>query len=242
MPTVTPKAPRPRKPSTTETTGTTDTGGSGGTRGPDPLDTSQDRPPRGRPSPPRSRAKGDAGSAAVGTGRAPSAASLEARLNEFLAAASLPFALAGDDYCATIIAQRMPRLSHSLVELSRENPAVKRLLNRILEGSAWGGVALAVVTIVIPIAQHHGALPGDDPFMFMFPGSPRREAVASPPAGWNGWTGNGGNGGEDRSTMGAPSPADDQPSPSPMTQFRDAPPGVVTVDATGAGHHGAHHS
>jgi len=229
-----PKAPRPRKAKTTETTGTTDIGGSRGI-GSSATDTVEDRPPRGRPkSPPKGSRTEGTSAAAPDTVRKPSSASLEARLNEFLAAAALPFALTGDDYCATIIAQRTPRLSASLVALAKENPAVRRVLNRILEGSAWGGVAIAVVSIVIPVAQHHGMVPGDDPFITLYPGSPRREAVASPPAGWNGWSNSSGNSGNDRSAMGAPVGSDEPV----MTQFGNAPPGVVTVDATTAKHAG----
>lgn len=156
--------------------------------------------------------------------------------------AALPFALQGDDYCATIIAQRTPDLAKSLTALADENPAIKRTLNRMLEGSAWGGVALSVAAIVIPIAQHHNLVPGGDPFAFQFPNSPQRAGIQSPPAGFGGWSPERV---DDGSTMGAPSPSSDNGSAHDggadpgWTRVDGAPPGVVTVASTGAGHQGA---
>ena len=228
-----PKAPRPRRVKTTGPTETTNKGGNGGTGRMPPLDPLPDDSPGEGKSPPKSSPRGRRAAAGTGTGRPPSPASLEARLTEFLSAAALPFAIAGDTYCAAILTQRTPALAHALSELAKENPGVRKVLNRMLEGSAWGGVGLAVFSIVIPVAQHHGLVPGEDPFGWQYPDTPARGAVASPPAGFGGWSTTSGN---DRSSMGAPTESD-EPT---MTQFPGAPPGVVTVEATGANHTGSH--
>jgi hypothetical protein len=222
--------PRPRKtppktaPKSTGTTEPTDTGVSGGSGG--------DTPPRARTAPPRE--------APPKAPRRPTARSLEGRLAEFLSMAALPFALQGDDYCAQIIAQRTPDLAKSLAALAEENASIKRTLNRMLEGSAWGGVALSVTAIVVPIAQHHGLVPGGDPFAFQYPNSPQRspQGIPSPAAGFGGWSPPPT---DDTSTMGAPASPDSNGTPEDAgwTRTPGAPPGVVTVAATTAGHDGS---
>lgn len=243
---ATPAVPRPRpsirpKERTTDPTDATDNRGTSGTGG--------DKPPRGRR---RTASTAQAEAPAPPRTRAPRAGNLESRLTEFLGMASIPFALQGDMYCAHILATRTPALAKNLAALADENPGIKRVLNKMMEGSAWGGVALSVVAIAVPIAQHHQLLPGGDPFAAQYP--PLPEGIGpgprvheAPAAGFGGWsqpvT-------EDTSSMGAPAPGG-APAPaaysggnegSPdldMTRVPGAPPGVVTVAATSAGHAGA---
>lgn len=234
----TPAVPRPtsrrrtvkgREADATVPTDTTGNGGNGGTGG--------DRAPQGRqdpvePAPPKVSAPPRA--------KAPRATSLEYRLTEFLGMASIPFALQGDMYCAHILATRTPELAKNLSALADENPGIKRVLNKMMEGSAWGGVALSVVAIVVPIAQHHQLLPGGDPFAAQYPPLPAGIGPVheAPAAGFGGWSQPAT---EDASTMGAPAPSSNggnEGSPD-MTRVPGAPPGVVTVAATSAGHLGA---
>lgn len=227
--------PRPR-PSATEATGTTrrrtrrtktdpvqdadETRGSRGTRGAAPPPP-EDVPPRTASPRPAAR-KG----------------SMEARLEEFLAAATLPFAVAGDDYSAQIIALRSPALARSLADLARENRAVARILNRIMEGSAWGGVAIASLSIIIPICQHHNLIPGSDPFAAIMPAP---SASAEKRMRWGG----GSSPVPEGSSMGAPGPGSGGDTPpdrsaSPEGDYtptvNGSPPGVVTVAASAAQH------
>lgn len=226
-----PKA-RIRKAKDTGTTDATDTrgiGGNGGDAAPRGRRTKAEAPPA---SPPRTRVR---------------AGNLESRLAEFLGMASIPFALQGDMYCASILATRTPDLAKNLAALAEENPGIKRVLNRMLEGSAWGGVALSVVAIAVPIAQHHELLPGSDPFAAQYPPLPQGIAPGprvheAPRAGFGGWS----SPVEDTSSMGAPAPgpaatpqANDGAATQDMTRVPGAPPGVVTVAATSAGHNGA---
>jgi hypothetical protein len=203
-----------KKPATgkTETTGTTK-----------PSAKPSDSPPRKRTE----RADGTA------KARAP----LEDRLAEFLGAASLPFAVAGDQYSAQIIATRTPQLAHALAELARENRAIDRMLQRLLEGSAWGGVAIATVAIILPIAQSYNLAPGADPFAFIYPPIP-----GAPSPGMAGWTRDAAPGGEPTPTAspgastngGTPPATPSMPGaeakpPKDVPIVEGSPPGVVTV-------------
>lgn len=165
---------------------------------------------------------------------------MEARLEEFLAAATLPFAIAGDDYSAQIIALRSPALAKSLAELARENRAVARILNRIMEGSAWGGVAIASLSIILPICQHHGLIPGNDPFAAIMPApsssGPRKMrwsgGQAPAPEGSSlGTPGPGSSGAPDTPPNGR-GPVPDEYKP----HVPGSPVGVVTVAGTTADH------
>lgn len=219
---------KPQEPATVPTDAT-GIGGNGGTGG--------DEPPAGR----QRRA---AEAPAQPRAKAPRASSLEARLTEFLGMASIPFALQGDMYCASILASRTPTLAKNLTALADENPGIKRVLNKMMEGSAWGGVALSVVAIAVPIAQHHQLLPGSDPFAAQYPDlpagiTPGPRVHEAPRAGFGGWSQPAP---DDTSTMGAPAPNGEyegSPETAGMTRVPGAPPGVVTVAATTAGHTGA---
>lgn len=50
-------------------------------------------------------------------------------------------------------------LADSLDQVARQDARVHRALTRITSGSAWGGVAVASMSIILPIAAHHGLLP-----------------------------------------------------------------------------------
>lgn len=220
--------PRPRKKDQDPATDTAPNRGSRGTRGSAPETPDPPPPPPPPKAPPRAET------------RTPRKGSLESRLNEFLGAASIPFAVAGDNYSAQIVAARSPALAKSLAELANENAAVKRVLNRIMEGSAWGGVAIASLSIILPICQHHGLIPGTDPFSAIMPGPAPSGEGQSPRMRWSG----GSTPTPDGSTMGAPGPGsggDTPPNgrPSPdeyKTTVPGSPPGVVTVASTTADH------
>lgn len=208
MPVPRPATAEKPKPENTGTTDTTDTGGNRGTRG------GNDSPPERRP---------------------PRKGSLEYKLTEFLSSAAALPTVAGDSYSAAVITMRAPLLAAALADLADENASVKRMLSRMLEGSAWGAVAIATLAIVIPIAQAHNVLPGMDPFSLIYgpvPGNPRQRN-----GGRMTWstTGNDPSGTGAGSAMGAPAPPDPDPVPYAGTApdftptVPGAPPGVVTV-------------
>lgn len=64
-----------------------------------------------------------------------------------------------------IIIEGAPRLAESLNAVAKDNPAVYKSLERMLTGSAWGGVFMASGAIAIPILANHGLLPFQLPGM-----------------------------------------------------------------------------
>jgi hypothetical protein len=151
---------------------------------------------------------------------------LEEKLEELFSALALPFMLAGDKHCADIIAQGAPKMASAWVTLADENPGVKRVLNKLTEGSAWGGVILSTAAVAVPIAAHHGAPLGPLGSVFGGSSSPAKRAPQRPSQTTT----------NDASAMGAPAPTKD---PVPRGASEDGyvpapvapgePAGVVTV-------------
>lgn len=174
--------------------------------------------------------------------RRAAASSLEGRLSDMFSAPALAFSLAGDQHCANIIATGAPEMARAWAKLASENASVRRILNQLLEGSAWGAVVISTLSVAVPIAAHHGMkIPG--PF-----GAAQRksEPAAAPRSGFGGW-------GQPRSAA-KPStepvasaehvgPSDDARQNSgedvPPVYLDGAPPGVVTVAHGPAAHAGA---
>jgi hypothetical protein len=202
MPTPPPPPPPNRgrtsdpDPETPQGTGTTDT---------------TDTPPRGR---------------ATSQGRAtrpPTTPKLQRRLEEFFVAPAAVYAATGHHYPAQIIALRSPQLAEDLYQLAQESLAVKRVLEKLLEGGAWGGVIVSAASILIPVLSYHNVVPIGDPFSAFLPApqvDTRRPIVPPPPGPGNAaTTDTNGGGGASGYT---PPIADGEP------------PGVVTVAGTGA--------
>lgn len=154
---------------------------------------------------------------------------LEASLEELFSALALPFMLAGDTHCAGIIAKGAPEMASAWVKLADENPGVKRVLTKLTEGSAWGGVILSTAAVAVPIAAHHGAPLGKLGTVFGGTSSPPNSRPQRPS---NTSTA------QDASSMGAPAftkdpvrhaMAPDGFMPQDRSPGADAPPGVVTV-------------
>lgn len=70
------------------------------------------------------------------------------------------------------IIQGTPRLANSLNELAKQNPAVRKNIERLLAGSAWSGVLASVGAIALPIMANHNLLPVELP-NFMMPDIPK---------------------------------------------------------------------
>lgn len=161
-------------------------------------------------------------------GRQTQSQKLESKLEELFSAISLPFLLAGDAHCAGIIAQGAPKMASAWVTLADENPGVKRVLTKLTEGSAWGGVILSTAAVAVPIAAHHGMPVGPLGQILGGPSSPaenRGRGVDSARPTQSG------------SAMGAPTPPPIQRDPIPQAKASDgytpagAPEGVVLVGA-----------
>lgn len=81
---------------------------------------------------------------------------LQRKLEMMIVGMGLPFAAAGDEHCAMVFAQRGPVVAEAWANLANESPAVKRVLESMLKGGAWTGAIGATVSLVIPVAAHHG--------------------------------------------------------------------------------------
>jgi hypothetical protein len=179
-------------------------------------------PPREKPEPkPRKEPK-------------PRTPPLQKKLEEFFSAPALMFSFTGDDYPAQIVAMRTPMMAEAWYELSKQNAGVKRILERLTEGGAWGMVTISSLAVVVPILQYYDVIPGNDPFAAVMPSPdaapPARPAQVPPPPPPSPTSGVGEGGG----------PADAAPvvedgtvrMTPPVAQGE--PPGVVTVAGTGA--------
>jgi hypothetical protein len=93
-------------------------------------------------------------------GRPPGAAKapLQKRLQEAFGAIGIVVSVR-NEYDGTCILTGAERLSIALDNLAKQNPAVRRTLEAVLAGGAYGEVLFAVSAILLPIAANHGVLP-----------------------------------------------------------------------------------
>jgi hypothetical protein len=73
------------------------------------------------------------------------------QLYAFAAVALMPL----DPTCATAIANTAGPAANSLVELSKENAAVRKFLGSLTQTSAWGTVIAAHMPIMLVVMGHH---------------------------------------------------------------------------------------
>lgn len=145
---------------------------------------------RAKKAPPRSKATGPTGATAPPRSRPGRTPNLQKDLEDLLATPAIAYSFMGDEYAANLLATRTPAMAEAWYELAQKNPAVKRLLEGMVKGSAMGGVFLSTAAVVVPLLQHHGAIPGADPFAALYPslGSPQGQPgnggpiVPPPPA------------------------------------------------------------
>ena len=162
------------------------------------ADNSSDTPPRRRrrasassaPTPPPSDAgKGSGGTSGGGVSPTPPGSpikTLQGRLEQLFVTPAMVFAARGDQYCAQVIVKGAPDLAESWANLAKESPAVKKVLERLLEGGAWGGVVVSSLMIALPIAQHHGVYPAEWPNPFIPAGMEPPPHHPNPHANGNG--------------------------------------------------------
>lgn len=62
-----------------------------------------------------------------------------------------------DMVCATEVAKNASVCADAWDNLARENESVRRILEKLVAGSAWGGVLMAHTPIIFAIAMHHGS-------------------------------------------------------------------------------------
>lgn len=148
------------------------------------------------------------------------AGSLQKRLEDWLGGLALIYKTFGDDYGAELVTDRAPHVAKAWAELAQQNPGVKRVLERLTEGGAWGAVIVSTSSLVFPLLAHHGILP---PQIAAFTGAPMASVPAGTMPAW----------GSGRQRVIIPDPpavADMTPPGAP-----DQPPGVFTVAGSNNG-------
>jgi len=93
------------------------------------------------------------------SGKGATYAQIQEGLESFVTMIGVGVRMAGDEYCGDRILTQGPALTDSLVELSKQNPNVKRMLASLSQTSVWGGVIIASASLVLPIMAHHGLVP-----------------------------------------------------------------------------------
>ena len=93
---------------------------------------------------------------------------LESELQDVFSTISVAILATGDMYCAEVVATQAEPLAKAWAELAQKHEGVRRVLERMMQGSAWSGVIIATSATVIPIAAHHGAWPKGFPMPFSF--------------------------------------------------------------------------
>lgn len=89
----------------------------------------------------------------------PRQAPLQARLQEAIGGLGLLVVMVNEIDGLAII-QGAERLSISLDKAAKQNPSVRRTLEKALTGGVWAEVVFSVGAIAVPIALNHGLLPG----------------------------------------------------------------------------------
>lgn len=64
-----------------------------------------------------------------------------------------------DGFSGTLLEAKGEELAYGYAKLAKEDPRVKRVLDRILEGSAWSAAMAPTISLVICIGWHYGMIP-----------------------------------------------------------------------------------
>ena len=99
-------------------------------------------------------------------------------LDSTIGAIGVAVMMTGDEYCGTIILERGQVLSGALVSLAKQNPRVRKLLSAMVKTSTWTGVTMASLSIIFPVAAHHGLIPEKAAAIFL-----KDHVTAHPEAG-----------------------------------------------------------
>lgn len=90
---------------------------------------------------------------------------IEDGLNQFFGGVSIVFLFSGDAYMAELFSVRGPNLAKAYANLARQNPAVKKLLERLIAGGQYGEVVFTTLSIVLPAMSHYRVIPPIPPIV-----------------------------------------------------------------------------
>lgn len=127
-----------------------------------------DTPPKAK-TPPRTAKKEGAKPRAgrpVGSTNKSAVKGIEETLNDALGMAAMAVMASGNFEGAAIIGARGPKLAAAWAELARVNPNVRRVLEKMMKGGAWGSVVISTASIALPLAQTYNVLPQGVPNPF----------------------------------------------------------------------------
>lgn len=105
---------------------------------------------------------------------------LEDGLAQILSMPAIPFMLAGDTFCAEHFNNAGPQLARDLAAASERNPALRKVLERFLEGESVAVLFMGLTMYALPPILHHNLLPGGAALAPMF-GIPLHEQDESAP-------------------------------------------------------------
>ena len=91
---------------------------------------------------------------------------LKTRIEDFFVGISLAVTFTGDVYSAEVIRQGAGPMAEAWDKLANEDVRVKAMIERLLAGSAYTGVATSTLAVVFPILIHKGILPASFPNPF----------------------------------------------------------------------------
>src|ERR1700729_2765545 len=80
-------------------------------------------------------------------------------LAEFMSVPALLFELKGDHYVAYIYNKRITKHAYASADLADKNPALKRKLQALMEGGAYGQVVITGLAVIIAILAYYGVYP-----------------------------------------------------------------------------------
>lgn len=83
----------------------------------------------------------------------------EVRLREFFAGLSGVAAIAGDGFTGAAIEAKSEELAYGYAKLAQADPRVKRVIQFLMEGSAWGEAIIPTVGLAIVVGWHYGMIP-----------------------------------------------------------------------------------
>jgi hypothetical protein len=62
-----------------------------------------------------------------------------------------------DPHCGAAIATNIETMATSMDQLAKENDSVRRVMEKLISGGAWGAVIAAHSPVIIAVATHHGS-------------------------------------------------------------------------------------
>lgn len=102
----------------------------------------RDKKPTGRPA---------------GRANASSVTKIEEGLTDLFSGFALAAQFQGNDVAYVILTSRGPKVAAAWAELARQNASVRRVLERLMTGGAWGGVVVSTLSMALPLAESYGA-------------------------------------------------------------------------------------